>query len=659
MNQELRNAHFQQIGSSRSNKENQMEIYIYKNGERCGPFTREQILAQLQCGMINERDPAWHKGKKQSLRKILAAEPGSQSEHETPRPRSAAKWSVPVAAMIAASSAYYFGMIKMPYDLGAVTSQPHRIEPTQIALPTGTGPLANAKNNQLTSNPTPSVSPPKAPDTGSVPKPIAEAIKITDSESPKTDLSNAVMMDGTNQATPQAAIQRGTTYQDRLKESDVVPSTRSDADYVQAKALDQNKNATKEDVDQAIACYRKSVTNGNTLAMMALADLLLKTDYEGYKIEIDQLYTQAAAGGNPAAILHNSSKVTSAKEYSSALTKAAAFGSARACLMLKNTYAGQNHFLSRFTDQVQPSPAVALQWQLLYDFLYGFTTNNQTQQMKRATLASDVQSAEQMAAAFIAENHLKQGQSFERISEIIEFFSNAETAAPPSVEKPEDRPVALSPAPVPSIKAIALPRNWSSTFQASSGGGSKTMADLSRLLSPFGEPDSTLECASPQTVYAGIPYLTPVDTAIKQLKLTSLKSKSKISCAGLPDGLFYYAFDGKFEGHYNKLYLVTDQKDQVVSVELVEESPKGGQSSGNHDRKNHTYDFVNTRCKLLVTMVIAYEVDAAKETESNAHVVNLTLYDPTMGKTLKAARWYVPQPLVNLILYCVSQAQKR
>ena len=127
----------------------------------------------------------------------------------------------------------------------------------------------------------------------------------------------------------------------------------------------------------------------------------------------------------------------------------------------------------------------------------------------------------------------------------------------------------------------------------------------------------------------------------------------------MPDGLSYYSFDGKFEGDYNRLYLVVDQKDQLVSVELVDESPKGGAEGGDRDLKNRTYNFVDSRCKGLDFMHVDYEVQRSQEYESNSLIIDLSLTDPRLRKTLKSAKWYVPQPLVNLILFCVNNAQKR
>ena len=634
-----------------------MNIYLCRNGETNGPFTREQILAQLRCGMITIKDRALYEGKNKSLEEILASELDVEPETAIQPTTSVAKWIALLTVLIAVCSAYYLGLSRAPHHSvpESKPSDPIVETASPTTLPKKTGTLAVASHKQPATISTPGASIPNTPEIENPAIASSPAI-ITDIET-KKDLPNTVIINGTNQlaVTPATGLVSGSNGTPASEPAKSEP-TEAEVYYTKARNLDLNINATKDDVDQAIACYRKSVNLGNTLAMVALADLMRKSDYDQYKIEIEQLYLQAAAGGNPKAILFNLSKAKTVKDFSTSLLTAEAFGSDKACLMLKSLYSSQ--YKSRFPD-FQPSPVSALQWQLIYDYLNGFTSNSQTQQMKRTTSAMDVQSATQLADTFIEFNHLKHGESFEKTSLKIAFFRKVVTDDKSESSHPQESPVLSLPSTQSSGQSIALPSNWSSTLSASSGGSSATIADLSRLLSMYGKPDTALEWSSPLYVYAGIPYLTPLNEVVKQLKLSSPKSKSKISCAGMPDGLSYYSFDGKFEGDYNRLYLVVDQKDQLVSVELVDESPKGGAEGGDRDLKNRTYNFVDSRCKGLDFMHVDYEVQRSQEYESNSLIIDLSLTDPRLRKTLKSAKWYVPQPLVNLILFCVNNAQKR
>ena len=59
---------------------------------------------------------------------------------------------------------------------------------------------------------------------------------------------------------------------------------------------------SKECIEKAIVLYKKSAGLGNALAMTALAECLTRSDPVRYKTEIEHLYTQAAALGNPTAL---------------------------------------------------------------------------------------------------------------------------------------------------------------------------------------------------------------------------------------------------------------------------------------------------------------------------------------------------------------------
>ena len=111
------------------------------------------------------------------------------------------------------------------------------------------------------------------------------------------------------------------------------------------------------------------------------------------------------------------------------------------------------------------------------------------------------------------------------------------------------------------------------------------------------------------------------------------RSRNRVSCPGFPEGLFYYSYDGTWEGTYNRLYIVADGKDQVVSIQLVDETPGPG-----HCRelnKWHTYNFVNYRVKALSTLCIDHKVSDARR---GYIIVDSTLVDSTTDKTLEVVK---------------------
>src|SRR2546428_11470600 len=75
----------------------------------------------------------------------------------------------------------------------------------------------------------------------------------------------------------------------------------------------------------------------------------------------------------------------------------------------------------------------------------------------------------------------------------------------------------------------------------------------------------------------------------------SIPSRVSLATPGFPrNTMFYVAYDGNFEGHFNRLYLVTDAANKIVSVQLVDEHPKGG-CTGTSAGKMTTYNIINKR----------------------------------------------------------------
>lgn len=209
------------------------------------------------------------------------------------------------------------------------------------------------------------------------------------------------------------------------------------------------------------------------------------------------------------------------------------------------------------------------------------------------------------------------------------------------------------------------------------------MDDLSKLFGAVAKPNVDLGEAKGTTLFEGITYLMPARQAIESLKLSMrLPSKVLIACPGFPrNSLFYYAIDGRFEGHYNRMYLVVDRADQVVSVELVDETPQMPSYYSSTDLGWHTYDFVNARSKALSTLRIQHKLalltmttfEEERSSSSFAPTINasnagwrLARLDsllvqkdnkPYSATTAKQdTRWYAPRQLVDLILTCIKKA---
>lgn len=228
--------------------------------------------------------------------------------------------------------------------------------------------------------------------------------------------------------------------------------------------------------------------------------------------------------------------------------------------------------------------------------------------------------------------------------------ANIPELEPPSIESANPEKTDAS-GKTPNAHKLVLREKWDGKVSMSAGGGSATMDDLKRLLTGHGKPSVELSGSENAPLFGGVTYLMPLAEAKAALKVTrQLASKTKVACAGFPDGLFYYSVDGQFDGHYNRLYFVTDVADQVACIHLVDEAPKTSSVEAKN-LKWHTYNFVNARVKSKRTLLIGHEV--TKTTDGIS--VDSELYDPEKGKVLELSRWFAPQPVIAAILHCVNQ----
>ena len=256
--------------------------------------------------------------------------------------------------------------------------------------------------------------------------------------------------------------------------------------------------------------------------------------------------------------------------------------------------------------------------------------------------------------------------------------ATAQSASPatptPTLANIPSRP-AQPPVPSPPTPArkIVLAPEWTSAAET----GQMTLKDLATLFGTLGRANDDLSGDPSILVYAGIPFLTPVAEARKRLRLERTESsKINITCPGLPLGsLSAHVFSGVFDGGFNRLFLVTDRADQLVSVLVVDDNPRGRTSDTVDLAGYHTYNFISYRVKGSDDLVITHQGAPA---EAGLVVVESRLIDPNdaknpatrksvastsksttsraprSGKVLEHSRWYVPVPFVNLILHCVG-----
>ena len=232
--------------------------------------------------------------------------------------------------------------------------------------------------------------------------------------------------------------------------------------------------------------------------------------------------------------------------------------------------------------------------------------------------------------------------------------------APPSAPKPVE------------TKKIVLGANWSSPTQ----GGAMTRKDLALLFGGAGAASESVEGDPSVMLFADVPFLSPLAAARKLLQLDGVTpSVAKVTSPGLPLGSFSaHAFSGVFAGGFNRLYLIADNANQVVSILLVDENTRQRTSDIADSMGYHTYNFIGGRVKGTGDLVVKHQL--ATGTPRGLVVVESMLIDPhdgdapakpgpagkttattraaRTGKVMERSRWFVPETLVNLILRCVG-----
>ena len=115
------------------------------------------------------------------------------------------------------------------------------------------------------------------------------------------------------------------------------------------------------------------------------------------------------------------------------------------------------------------------------------------------------------------------------------------------------------------------------------GGKSRVMKDLQSVLSDYGRPEEDTKPHPDALIYQGpawfpggpnvsIPYLMPRAKALGLLvQRPGIVSARPAVAPGFPPGMELYEYDIKF-GVYNRMFVVVDQADQVVALQIKAET---------------------------------------------------------------------------------------
>ena len=239
-----------------------------------------------------------------------------------------------------------------------------------------------------------------------------------------------------------------------------------------------------------------------------------------------------------------------------------------------------------------------------------------------------------------------------------------EDSESPDAVPSEIPPIPAKPAAAPSTTPgtqlqVSLQPGYDSRMQ----GGDISMRELQSLLSPYCGGAGDLNGAGAK-IYNGATYLMDAEQAATILNLPhSAPSRVPVATSGFPkNSVYYIGYDGAFEGHFNRLYLVTDTANKVVAIQLVDEHPKGRWKSAAALAAAtwSTYNFINTRMRASDTA----RVQALSKRQGNIIVIDTQVYQRVrtrVGRTnvdryeeQEDAKLFIPTPFARIILHCAQ-----
>jgi hypothetical protein len=224
--------------------------------------------------------------------------------------------------------------------------------------------------------------------------------------------------------------------------------------------------------------------------------------------------------------------------------------------------------------------------------------------------------------------------------------------------------VPTKPAAVPSTTPgtqlqVSLQPGYDSRMQ----GGDISMRELQSLLSPHCSEGVDLVGAGTK-IYSGVTYLMDSAQAATILSLAhSVSSRVPMATPGFPkNSMYYIGYDGAFEGHFNRLYLVTDTANKVVAIQLVDEDPKGRWKSAAALAAAtwSTYNFINARMRASDTV----RVQAISKRQGNVILIETQMYQRVRTRDGRKnvdryeeqenAKLFIPTPFARIILHCAK-----
>lgn len=224
----------------------------------------------------------------------------------------------------------------------------------------------------------------------------------------------------------------------------------------------------------------------------------------------------------------------------------------------------------------------------------------------------------------------------------------------------EDDPKHISGWSPPKVEPKGIVRGRVSTLSQAQGGKSRVMGDLQSVLRPYGKPIEDTAPNPKAFIYKGpalypggpkieIPYLMPFGKALSLLvQRPGPASRRPAVAPGFPPGMVVYEYDlnPRF-GVYNRMFVVVDQADQMVALQIKSETKNDPNVPSLPDWKpavmpnRSTSDFIEPKTGGAVCHVLDIR---GKE---KCIVIDLE----AGGETLL----FLPEPMINLCLFHLEE----
>jgi hypothetical protein len=257
----------------------------------------------------------------------------------------------------------------------------------------------------------------------------------------------------------------------------------------------------------------------------------------------------------------------------------------------------------------------------------------------------------------------------------VNYMGELQTIPIGAVRFEGSEPLKTAPSEIPPIvptKPAAVPSTTPATqlqvslqpgYDSRMQGGDISMRELQSLLSPHCSEGVDLSGAGTK-IYNGVTYLMDSAQAANVLGLAhSVSSRVPVATPGFPKNSTYYiGYDGAFEGHFNRLYLVTDTANKVVAIQLVDEDPKGRWKSAAALAAAtwSTYNFINARMRASDTV----RVQAISKRQGNVILIETQMYQRVRMRDGRKnvdryeeqenAKLFIPTPFARIILHCAK-----